>query len=83
MVSDDEAFTTPDNVLDEALWDYFVPDDRSLEATAEFATADVVQHSTGPGQDANVPSDKNSSSWELCAVGLQEPLPSQQAIDEL
>jgi hypothetical protein len=83
MVSDDDAFAATDNVLDETLWDCFVPDDRSLEAAAEFATADVVQLSTSPGQGANVPSDKNFSSWELCAVGLQEHLPSQQAIDEL
>ncbi len=68
----DDGFVATGDALDEAMWDWFAPDGEAE------ATAPGIQHTS-----IHNPPEKDSTVWELSAVGLQEPLPSQQAIDEL
>ncbi|EXJ56395.1 hypothetical protein A1O7_06738 [Cladophialophora yegresii CBS 114405] len=82
-VTDDDELVAIEHDLNGTLWDSCMPDYQPFGEAAKSLTDDVMQHSTSPEQDADIPSGKNAASWELCAVGLQEPLPSQEAIGEL
>ncbi|KAI1612322.1 fungal-specific transcription factor domain-containing protein [Exophiala viscosa] len=63
-----------------------------IEGSTQLAQDNIVAHQ-GPGlsasrsdqsfQSAFASLPNSNPSWELDALGLQEPLPSQQAIDEL
>ena len=76
-----DGFLAPSDTLEEALWDCFPLDDRSF-GTAISSETESFRHSADWSQSAPR-IEKDPASWELSAVGLQEPLPNQQAIDEL
>jgi hypothetical protein len=69
--------------IDDNLWECFPQGDSTFSTAPDDLSTSARHQSADPLQGAYVPFHVQSPSWELSAVGLEEPLPTQQSIDEL
>ena len=82
----DEDLVAPNAALEDTRGGGFPQNEQDLalhQATASRSRALSGLPSESSSQTAWPSNDGSSGSWLLNAIGLQEPLPSQQAIDEL
>ncbi|KAJ9614980.1 hypothetical protein H2200_001054 [Cladophialophora chaetospira] len=78
----DDTFPVSCESVERELWDCHPQDEHSFGTAAISTEPQSPQPSAGLYQDVQ-PIESGPPSWELSAVGLQEPLPSQQAVNEL
>ena len=76
------------SALDAASSGCFAEDDLTLPDTSYASVPPLTQtsepvRSDNPSQTAYTGSSPHNTSWELHAMGLEESLPDQRAIDEL
>jgi hypothetical protein len=83
QTTSDDGLLLSKPVMDDSMWDIFPQDDPAFATAPEDLATSLGHQSADALQGSSVPFPAQSPSWELSAVGLQEPLPTQQTIDQL